>query len=133
MRAIANIYGVPSQLLNDAEGKTYNNVREAQKELIVRAVLPLLVAARDNFNRMLHTHWGYKGTGLMVDFSLDAYPELVADRKDQVDYLNTAWWLSPQQKNDILGIRTPDYIDSADMQRLYIPNNIAPIDDFPQL
>jgi HK97 family phage portal protein len=133
MRAIANIYGVPSQLLNDSEGKTYNNVREAQKELIVRAVLPLLVSARDNFNRMLHTMWGYKGSGLMVDFSLDAYPELVADRKDQVEYLNTAWWIPPAQKNNILGVRTPDYIDPADMQRLYIPSNIAPIDDFPQL
>lgn len=133
MRAIANIYGVPSQLLNDAEGKTYNNVREAQKELIVRAVLPLLVAARDNFNRMLHTHWGYKGTGLMVDFSLDSYPELVADRKDQVDYLNTAWWIAPAQKMQIMGLRKPDYIDQAELEKLYIPNNIAPIDDFPPL
>jgi len=133
MRAIANIYGVPSQLLNDAEGKTYNNVREAQKELIVRAVLPLLVAARDNFNRMLHTHWGYKGTGLMVDFSLDAYPELVADRKDQVDYLNTAWWIPPAQKLQIMGLKKPDYIDQSELEKLYIPNNIAPIDDFPQL
>jgi hypothetical protein len=64
---------------------------------------------------------------------LDAYPELVADRNEQVQYLNTAWWIPPAQKNDILGVKTPEYIDTADMQRLYIPSSIAPIDEFPQI
>jgi len=133
MRALCNIYKVPSRLLNDPENTTDANEKESQKALITRAVLPLLTAARDNFNRKLHKDWGYKGTGLIVDFSLDCYPELVADRAEQATYLNTAWWISPAQKMEIMGLKTPDFIPQQDMEKLYIPSNIAPNDEFGRI
>lgn len=130
LRALCNIYGVPSRLLNDPDNTTDANETQSQKALITRAVLPLLTAARDNMNRMLHTFWGYAGTDLVIDFSLDCYPELVADKAQQTTYLAQAWWIAPAQKMEIMGLKTPDYISKEEMEKLYIPNNIAPPDDF---
>jgi len=70
LKALCNIYGVPSQLLNDSDSKTYNNQREGEKALTLRCAIPLLNALTENLNRKLHTDWGYKGTNLYVDYDL---------------------------------------------------------------
>ncbi len=80
MKALCNIYGVPSQLLNDADNKTYNNQREGEKALTVRCAIPLLVGIRDNLNRKLHSDWGYRGSDIYVDFDPTVYSELEAEQ-----------------------------------------------------
>lgn len=49
LRSIANLYGVPSELLNDAANKTYNNRATAQKAVYHDAVFPVL----NNFLELL--------------------------------------------------------------------------------
>ena len=93
LKALCNIYGVPSQLLNDSDSKTYNNQREGEKALTLRCAIPLLNALTENLNRKLHTDWGYKGTNLYVDYDLSVYGELEANKSEQTAWLNTAWWI----------------------------------------
>ena len=133
LKALCNIYGVPSQLLNDSDSKTYNNQREGEKALTLRCAIPLLNALTENLNRKLHTDWGYKGTNLYVDYDLSVYGELEANKAEQTAWLNTAWWISPKQKLDIMNIEVPDYIATEELEKLYIPTGLQTIDQFQPL
>jgi HK97 family phage portal protein len=133
LKALCNIYGVPSQLLNDSDSKTYNNQREGEKALTLRCAIPLLNALTENLNRKLHTDWGYKGTNLYVDYDLSVFGELEANKAEQTAWLNTAWWISPKQKLDIMNIEVPDYIPTEELEKLYIPTGLQTIDQFEPL
>ena len=130
MVSLCNIYGVPSQLLNDAANKTYNNQQEGEKALTLRCAIPLLISLRDNLNRKLQTDWGYKGENICVEFDTSIYKELEANKVEQVDWLDKAWWLTPKQKYEQMGLEIPDYINMEDLEKIYLPSNIAPMDDF---
>lgn len=133
MKSLCNIYGVPSQLLNDAENKTYNNQREGEKALTLRCAIPLLDAITDNLNRKLHSDWGYRGTNIYVGYDIQVYQELEANKTEQVDWLDKAWWISPAQKMEIMGIKNPDYIPVEELEKLYVPSNLQPLDQFQPL
>jgi HK97 family phage portal protein len=133
LKALCNIYGVPSQLLNDSDSKTYNNQREGEKALTLRCAIPLLNSLTENLNRKLHTDWGYKGTNLYVDYDLSVFGELEANKSEQTDWLDKAWWISPKQKLDIMNIEVPDYIPTEELEKLYIPTGLQTIDQFQPL
>ena len=133
MKSLCNIYGVPSQLLNDADNKTYNNQREGEKALTLRCAIPLLDAIAENMNRKLHSDWGYKGTNVYIGYDIQVYQELEANKSEQVDWLDKAWWISPAQKMEIMGIKNPDYIPAEELQKLYIPSSLQTIDQFQPL
>jgi HK97 family phage portal protein len=133
LKALCNIYGVPSQLLNDSDSKTYNNQREGEKALTLRCAIPLLNSLTENLNRKLHTDWGYKGTNLYVDYDLSVYGELEANKSEQTEWLDKAWWISPKQKLDIMNIEVPDYIPKEELEKLYIPTGLQTIDQFQPL
>ena len=133
MKALCNIYGVPAQLLNDSDNKTYNNQREGEKALTLRCAIPLLVGIRDNLNRKLHSDWGYRGTNIYVDFDASVYGELEANKAEQVEWLDKAWWIAPKQKMDIMGLEIPDYVDQTEMEKLYIPSSLQAPDEFQPL
>jgi HK97 family phage portal protein len=131
--ALCSIYGVPPVLLGSQDAATYNNMREAEKSLTLRAVLPELIAIRDNLNRKMKTDWGYKNTDIFVDFDLTVYQELEANREAQAQWLNTSWWLTPEQKLKVMGIAPDPNVPLEDYQKLYIPQGLMPMDDFTNL
>ncbi len=79
LRELCNVYGVNSALFNDPDNKTYNNMKEAKKEMLTQVVLPELVALRDAFNRFFSTEIGQ---GYYIDFDLTVFPELQEDMKE---------------------------------------------------
>jgi HK97 family phage portal protein len=133
MKSLCNIYGVPSQLLNDADNKTYNNQVEGEKALTLRCAIPLLDAITDNLNRKLHSDWGYRGTNVYIGYDIQVYQELEANKAEQVAWLDKAWWISPAQKMEIMGLKNPDYIPTEELEKLYVPSNLQPIDQFQPL
>ena len=133
LKALCNIYGVPSQLLNDSDSKTYNNQREGEKALTLRCAIPLLNSLTENLNRKLHSDWGYKGTNLYVDYDISVYGELEANKTEQTEWLEKAWWISPKQKLEIMNIKVPDYIPTEELEKLYIPTGLQTIDQFQPL
>ena len=133
MKALCNIYGVPSQLLNDDGSRTYNNQQEGEKALTLRCALPLLNDFTANFNRKLHTDWGYKGTNIYIGYDVQVYQELEANKTEQTTWLEKAWWIAPAQKMEIMGLKTPDYIPTEEMEKLYIPSGLQPTDQFQPL
>jgi hypothetical protein len=130
MVSLCNIYGVPSQLLNDAANKSYNNQMEGEKALTLRCAIPLLNEIRDDFNKKLHTDWGYANQqDVYIDYDITVYQELEANKVMQVDWLDKAWWLTPLQKYEEMGIHVPDEL-REELNKIYIPTNLQALDTY---
>jgi HK97 family phage portal protein len=119
MRSLCNIYGVPSQLMNDPENKIQANSASGEKALTVRAAIPLLISIRDNINRKLATDWGYKGKGIVVDFDLSVYPELQEDKANQAKWLEISM-LPLRRRYEILGESIPEYLSEEVLNSIYV-------------
>lgn len=121
LRMLCNIYGVPSQLMNDPENKSFNNQAEGERALTSRCALPSLISHREAENRKLHTDWGYKGSNIIVDFDMTVFAELEEDKKEQTEWLSKAWWLTGNQKLTIQG--EPESNEPV-MGKIIIPTNM---------
>ena len=106
LRALCNVYGVPSQLLNDPENKSYNNQKEGEKALTIRCALPMLASIRDQFNRKFMKDWGNQKT--IIDFDPSVYQELEENKAEQMAWLKDAP-IHTKRKLEILGEPTDDY------------------------
>lgn len=129
VRAFCNLYGVPSQLLNDPDNKSYNSLVEAEKALTVRATIPHLNSLRDNFNRKLYEDWG--GTkDRVVDYDLNAYPELQKNKKELMEWISKAP-LSIERTYELLGEPVPDWMDEETRRTILMPSNMTSLGDAP--
>lgn len=126
LRQLCNIYHVNSALLNDPDNKTYNNMYEARKALISDAILPELIALRADLNKWLVSPYNKsEGVNYFLDFDLSVFPELQEDKKEQIQYLERAWWLTPNQKLEEMGYgRNED----PNMDKVYVSIQVKPID-----
>ena len=126
LRQMCNVYRVNSALLNDPDNKTYNNMYEARKALISDAILPELISARSDLNKWLVEPYNKsEGKKYFLDFDLSVFPELQEDKKEQIQYLERAWWLTPNQKLQEMGYGyNPDPL----MDKIYVSIQVQPID-----
>lgn len=107
LRYICNIYGVPSQLLNDPENKTYNNLKEAEKALTLRCVLPHLCHHKDRFNYKAKKDWGFK-QNWVYDFDMTAFGELAADAKEVAAWTQQMIAMVPNLQLELAGLSAID-------------------------
>jgi HK97 family phage portal protein len=106
LRALCNVYGVPSQLLNDSANKSYNNQKEGEKALTMRCALPMLTSIRDQFNRKFMKDWGNQKT--IIDFDISVYSELQEDKAMLMAWLKDAP-IKTGRKLEMLGESTEGY------------------------
>ena len=126
LRQMCNVYHVNSALLNDPDNKTYNNMYEARKALISDAILPELISARADLNKWLVAPYSKsENKKYFLDFDLSVFPELQEDKKEQIQYLERAWWLTPNQKLEEMGYGRNE---NPDMDKIYVSIQVAPID-----
>ena len=127
LRELCNVYGVNSALFNDPDNKTYNNMKEAKKEMLTQVVLPELVVLRDAFNRFFAVEIG---NGYYIDFDITVFPELQEDMKELSAILSQSWWITPNEKRAAMRYDTSD--DSV-MDEIFIPAGYLPIDELTML
>lgn len=128
LRRFCNVFGgVPSQLLNDPENKSYNNQKEGEKALTTRGAIPQLNSFRNNLNRKLNSDWGYKGQNIYVDYDSTVYTELQDDIKEKwswVKELPVSW----EYKLELMGLDSED--DNPALEEIMIPTGFQPIDTY---
>ena len=127
LRELCNVYGVNSALFNDPDNKTYNNMKEAKKEMLTQVVLPELVVLRDAFNRFFAVEIG---NGYYIDFDITVFPELQEDMKELSAILSQSWWITPNEKR--AAMRYDTSIDPV-MDEVFIPAGYLPIDELTML
>lgn len=125
-RTLCRVYNFPSQLLNDPEGTTFNNMKEAKKASITDAVMPLLNSLRDEMNGWLVANYSKsEGRKLFLSPDWKSVAVLQEDIQKLVNWLMRAWWITPNQRLQIQGIEKST---NESMDKIYIPNNLTELD-----
>ncbi|WP_276483567.1 phage portal protein [Paraflavitalea pollutisoli] len=124
LRGIFNLWGLPSQLGNDPENKSFNNAKEAEKALTTRAAIPRMTRFRDNFNRKIEGDWGGL-KGYCVDFDLDVYPELQENQAEKWGWVKDL----PVPEVYKLELMNLDIPDELPKDLILVPNNRVPLAD----
>ncbi|MGP8216739.1 MAG: phage portal protein [Bacteroidia bacterium] len=123
MRDICNVYGISSQLLNDPDNKTYNNMNEARKALITNCVLPELHLFVDSLNRDLVPEFEkIDGHRYCLEIDKQHFQEIREDEESRVNLLAQAWWMTLNEKRKALGLGE---IDVPEGNQMFIPNNLV--------
>jgi HK97 family phage portal protein len=97
---IADLFAFPGHLLNGGKGTTFNNYGEAKRAMYSGCVVPLLQKIRSRVSPFLCAP--YKDERVL-NFDTSGVPELQANKKEQAEWLNQAWWVSTQRKQEIMG------------------------------
>ncbi len=96
---IAQIYNVPAELIGLAPA-THQNRKEARKALYTEVVIPALSRLRDALNRWLVPRFGQD---LELDFNTDRVEALAEDRESLWRRVNSARFLTLNEKREALG------------------------------
>jgi phage portal protein BeeE len=125
-RMFCNIFGgLPSQVFNDPNNKTYNNTKEGEKAATSRGVIPHLNSFRDAFNGHIEAHCGYDINKTRLDYGIECYPELQEDLKDKWEYISKLP-ISWRSKLEMMEIDADENIEGLD--EVMIPSGFVPID-----
>src|SRR6188768_754888 len=123
---ICNAYDVPPELLGLTQ-KTYNNVIEAQKALILGAVMPLLISRRNAFNWKIQTDWGFKDQNIYCDFETDCFPELMPNSKEIVEATNGIMMITPNEQREMINMEgRPE----PEADEVWIKQDRTPLSDY---
>lgn len=125
MRRIYNIFGVPSQLGNDPDNRTYNTQKEAEKALTSRCAMPRLVTRRNHFNKKLKSDWGFEKENVYTDFDLSVFTELQEDFARQWEAVKQL----PMSSRDKLGMMAIDAPDNPALDEILIPSGYQRLED----
>ena len=98
---IANVFGVPVQLLNSTESSSYNNYIEAKRALYENTVLPLLnKIILSIFNNWICPNFG---KDFSVIYKEEEIPSLSYKYEQQLKNLHESDFLTINEKRKILG------------------------------
>jgi len=122
IKDLCNIYNVPVQLLNNTDSSSYNNMKEAKKALYQNAVIPELLKIRDELNRWLAPKFGER---YFIDFDFSSISELQDEADKVVDQLAKAWWITPNEKREIMDYGVDE--ENELMNDYYIPSSLVPM------
>ena len=129
VRGFCNLYGVPSQLLNDPDNKSYNSLVEAEKALTVRATIPHLNSLRNNFNRKFYGDWGGVKDRI-IDYDLNCYPELQKNKKELMEWISKAP-ITIERTYELLGEPVPEWMDEETRRTILVPQNLVALGEPP--
>lgn len=86
LRTLCNLYSVPSQLFNDPEGTTFNNMSEAKKSLYTEAVIPNMDLWLQNFNNWFIASWANaEGKDYCLELNTSGVEALQTDQKTEAE------------------------------------------------
>lgn len=116
-KRLCNVYGTSDILFNSDSSATESNVKEMIKRTYTNTIIPNVRRLVDSLSSSL---------GIDLKYDLSEIPELQDDMGSLIDSLNTAYWLTPNEKREAMkyGAVAEPIFDSY-----FIPNSVRPIDD----
>jgi HK97 family phage portal protein len=123
---IANIYHIPITLLNDMSASTDNNVSAHMKQFIYNCVMPLANLISDKLTRDICPAYNTPDKKYVIQIDTTTLPDMQEDMGNVANWMNTSWWLTPNQKLQGMGFgesREPN------MDKIIIPSSYTLLDD----
>jgi HK97 family phage portal protein len=104
-RILCNIYGLPSELFNDKEASTYNNMEAVRKDAWNNCLKPLLKGISDGLTAILiYPVKEYLSKGFFFAYDYSEIPELQADYATQVMWMKQASY-TPNEMREATGAK----------------------------
>ena len=119
-RDIANVIGVPSQLLGIPGDNTYSNYQEARQSFYQDTVIPTAKQLRDELNRRLVPLFG---DNIWLDIDEDDIPALAALRDAKRKAISEATFLTINEKREAMGY---EHI-GPEGDEILVPANVVPL------
>jgi len=126
---ICNCFHIPVQLMNDTSASTDNNMQHAMKQFIYNAVMPLANIISDRLTRDICPAYANGGKTYVIQLDTSSLPDMQDDMTNVATWMNTAWWLTPNQKLTGMGFGTST---EPNMDKIIVPSNYRLIDDLSQ-
>ena len=98
---LCNAYKLPEILLNNQDSSTFNNVSTAEKMLYTNSILPNIYLFRDALISSIIPMFSDR-IRRTVEIDLSNIPALQQDMKTQAEALDRMWWITPNEKRDIM-------------------------------
>jgi HK97 family phage portal protein len=123
-KRLCRLFNTPPGIFAE-QNDTYENVKQYKRDWVYDKIAPTVYNLRDELNAFLLPKFGLDAESYMIDCDVLSLQELSEDLKDQVDAVKEAWWLTPNQRLDIMG-----YEQSLDpnMNKIYIPSTYTTLD-----
>jgi HK97 family phage portal protein len=107
-RILCNIYGIPSQLMGDVAGSTYNNIIEAKRDAWNNCIIPNLNDfANDLTSFLISPVPEYVSQGYFFGYDYSAVSELQKDYDTMVRWMLSAKW-TPNEIREATGAKPID-------------------------
>lgn len=123
---ICNAYHVPVQLMNNTDASTDNNMQHAMKQFIYNVIMPLCNVISDRLTRDICPQYANGNKTYVIQLDATSLPDMSDDMTNVATWLNTSWWLTPNQKLTAQGFGTSK---EPLMDRVVIPSNMMLLDD----
>ena len=123
IRKVAGVFGINPILLNDPDGRTYENLKSAKIDLYTDTVFPLL----QNFFDMLSNFYYYNESTGMVEKELqvkkNSVPIIKESSLKNMAVLQNSWWVKSNEKRELSGLPKDenlkiDYLVPAGMENI---------------
>lgn len=122
IRMLCNVFHMAPELFGDSANKTYNNVKEARGAAYTDAILPDCNAFRDALNMRIMGK--YEGK-IYVDYDASMISELQEDLQMMTTALSGAWWITPNERRDIMNFATDD--KNPQLDDYWVPGGLMPM------
>lgn len=108
------------------ESATYNNVSTAKKQLIYDAVAPVADKIAAALTEFICAPYLLDGQEYEIVLDYMSLPDLTDDVKSTTDWLEKAWYLTPNQKLEVIGFGRSD---APGMDEVFINRNMVRMQD----
>jgi len=122
LRSLCNVFHISPELFGDSENKTYANVKEARGAAYTDAILPECNSFRDALN--LRLKGKYEGK-IYIDYDASMISELQDDLQMMTTALSGAWWITPNERRDIMNFATDD--KNPQLDDYWVPGGLMPM------
>jgi HK97 family phage portal protein len=131
MRDLCNIYGYPSEMMNDPDNKTNSNKKESRKQLYQDCVVPKLERFYSELNRFVVPRFErVTGKKYHIDYDTSSIEALQEDISEKVEWLSKAWWIAPNRKAEEMNFEPND---NPIFDEPFIPTGLVPLSDLSML
>lgn len=117
-------YNVPYEFFNPQT--TFANKEQAARHFVYNHIAPAAYSARDELNRSLLADFELDANQYIIEPDVLSLPEAMEDLGKQVTMLNSAWWLTPNQRLEKMG---EDKSADPNMDKVYIPSSLQTLEN----
>lgn len=131
-KKLCNAFGTSDVLFNNGEASTESNVQIMTARTYTNTVLPNVYRVRDAFIKGLLEDFTDKKREIREDIS--EISELQPNSKDMAEWLNVAWWVTPNEKREMMRFEKnsdPLFDQPLIPAGLQTIDELQPIEDLP--